>query len=144
LRYAPATVALRAAATMANGFAPLLDGWRRGKGGEFDRILAGVAETMADPALSANLERLCVLFAPYTDVIYPDGKSFPLARADGEPGVFEKHFQGRIDALAKWLQESVEFNLGGFLAEARAKLESAKGGGPGSPSPSPKDAATSG
>ncbi len=145
LRHAPATVSLRAAAIIANGFAPLLDGFRRGKGDVGDRMLAGVAETLADPALSKNLEMLCAAFAPYTDVLFADGRSQPLARLDdSSSGVFEVHFAGKIEVLLQWLQASVEYNLGGFLDEAKRKLADAKVPVPGSPSPSPKAAAASG
>lgn len=138
LTHAPALVSLRAASTLANGFAPLLDGYRRSKGDEGERVIAGVAETLADPALSKNLESLCAAFAPYTQVTQPDGRSFTLA------DVFDRHFAGRIHVLLEWLMASVEYNLGGFLDEAKGRLRAAGIKTDASPSASPKPAATSG
>ena len=126
IRHAPASVALRAATTLMNGLAPLVNGFRRGKGGELDRILLGVAEACSDPALGANLERLCDLFKPYTQVVWTvEGQTFS-RDLGGERGIYEEHFAGRFDALLAWLRAAVEFDLGGFLAEAKAKIAQAK------------------
>lgn len=140
IAHAPGLACLRAAAVISNGFAPLLDGYRRAKGGDGERAIAGIAETLADPSLYKNLETLCSIFAPHTQVIYPDGRSFTL----GSEGVLDRHFAGQVDALLRWLLAAVEFNLGGFLAEAKSRLEKAGVRTAESPSESPKDAAKSG
>lgn len=146
MRHAPASVALRATATLANGLAPLVNGFRRGKGGDLDRVLLGVAETCADPALAANLEALCNAFKPYTQVIFPDGRSLALG---GDRGIFEEHFAGRLDALITWLRAAVEYDLGGFLDDVKAKLKAARDAAKAasetaSKSESPNPAATTG
>lgn len=154
IRHAPASVALRAVSTLANGLAPLVNGFRRGKGGDLDKVLLGVAEACADPALGPNLERLCALFAPYTMVVWttqtdngPQANSRDLG---GERGIFEEHFAGRFDALVAWLRAAVEFDLGGFLVEAKAQMAAARaaaGGSasnPASASASPTDAQKTG
>lgn len=148
IRHAPASVALRAAATLANGLAPLVNGFRRGRGGELDKILLGVAEAFADPALAANLEQLCTFFKPYTQVVWTNDRGEQLSGSlGGERGIFDSHFAGRFDALLAWLRAAVEYDLGGFLAEAKAKLAAAKAAGgsaPESKSESPPVAATTG
>ena len=119
IRHARASHALRAAAIMANSLAPLVNGFRRGQGGELDKILLGLAETFADPDLAEHTEKLCEIFKPYTQVVQGD-KSWSLG---GDKGIFEVHFAGRLDALIKWLVAAVEYDLGGFLAEAKAKFQ---------------------
>lgn len=143
IRHAPASTALRAASTLMNGLAPLVNGFRRGKGGDLDKILLGVAEAFADPALGPNLERLCELFRPYTQVCWTENGA-PFSK-DLE-SIYEEHFAGRFDVLLAWLRAAVEFDLGGFLAEAKAKIAAAKAGAAAaeSKSESPPDAPTTG
>lgn len=145
IRHAPASVALRAATTLANGLAPLVNGFRRGKGGDLDRVLLGIAEACSDPALGANLERLCELFKPYTQVCWKvEGQTF--SRDLGKDDFYEEHFAGRFEALLAWLRAAVEFDLGGFLAEAKEKIALAKAsaGAAASASASPPDAPKTG
>jgi hypothetical protein len=123
MRHAPASTALRAAATLANGLAPLINGYRRASGGDASKVMLGVAEALSDPGLAANVEALCNAFSPYTQVIWRDEKGEERSRdLGGERGIFDEHFAGRIDALMTWLRTAVEYDLGGFLAEAKAKL----------------------
>lgn len=123
LRHAPASVALRAGATIANGLAPLVNGYRRGSGGDLSKVMLGVAETLADPALASNIENLCNALSPYTQVIWRDDKGQEFSKTlGGDDGVFEEHFAGRLDALMQWLQAAVEYDLGGFLDAVKAKL----------------------
>ncbi len=126
MRHAHASVALRAAATLANGLSPLINGFRRGRGGEIDKVLLGVAEAFADPALAQNVEALCKLFAPYTQVVWTSDGVEHSGDLGGDRGIFEEHFAGRFDSLLKWLQAAVEYDLGGFLADAKAKLAKAR------------------
>jgi hypothetical protein len=146
LRHAPATVALRAAGVLANGLSPLVNGFRRGKGGDLDRVLLGVAEAFADPALATNLEALCKAFAPYTHVVWTDDQGRQMSRdLGGERGCFEEHFSGRFDALVTWLRAAVEYDLGGFLDDMKMKIAAARAVAKvESPSESPKGVATSG
>lgn len=124
IRHARASHALKAAAILANGLAPLVNGFRRGRGGEVDKILLGLAETFANPDLAQHTEALCEIFKPYTQVVTLDGtRSWSLG---GDKGIFETHFAGRLDALIKWLVAVVDYDLGGFLAEARAKFQAAR------------------
>ncbi len=141
LKHARASHALKAAAILANGMAPLVNGFRRGQGGELDKILLGIAESLANPDLAEHTEKLCEIFKPYTQVIQGD-KSWSLG---GDHGIFEVHFAGRIDALIKWLAAAVEYDLGGFLAEAKARFRAhAAAANAASKSQSPEDAATTG
>jgi len=141
IRHARASHALKAAAIMANGLAPLVNGFRRGRGGELDKILLGLAETFANPDLAEHTEKLCEIFKPYTQVVQGD-KSWSLG---GDHGIFEVHFAGRLDALMKWLVAAVEYDLGGFLDEAKAKFQAhAAAASVGSKSQSPEGAATTG
>ena len=141
IRHARASHALKAAAIMANGLAPLVNGFRRGRGGELDKILLGLAETFANPDLAEHTEKLCEIFKPYTQVVQGD-KSWSLG---GDHGIFEVHFAGRLDALMKWLVAAVEYDLGGFLDEAKAKFQAhAAAASVESKSQSPEGAATTG
>jgi hypothetical protein len=142
IKHARASHALRAAAILANGFAPLLNGFRRGRGDEMDKILLGLAETFANPDLAEHTEKLCEIFKPNTQVLHADGRSWSLG---GDKGIFEQHFAGRIDALIKWLVAAVEFDLGGFLAEAKARFQAhAAAANAASSSQSPEAAAKTG
>lgn len=142
IRHARASHALKAAAILANSLAPMINGFRRGQGGELDKILLGLAETFADPDLAVHTEKLCEIFKPYTQVLLPDGRSQSLG---GDHGVFEVHFAGRLDALIKWLAAAVEYDLGGFLAEAKARFQAQVGAQvAASKSQSPEGAETTG
>ena len=125
LSHAPASTALRAAATLANGLAPLVNGFRRGKGGDWDKALLGVAEAFANPDLANHLESLCKAFAPYTQVVWTGDGGQTFSRDLGGD-FFESHFAGKFDALITWLRAAVEYDLGGFLDEIKAKIALAK------------------
>jgi hypothetical protein len=140
IRHAKASHALKAAAILANGLAPLVNGFRRGRGDELDKIMLGLAETFANPDLAEHTEKLCEIFKPYTQVVQGD-KSWSLG---GDHGIFEAHFAGRLDALLKWLTAAVEYDLGSFLAEAKAKFQAHAAAVVASKSSSPEGASTTG
>jgi hypothetical protein len=145
VRPAPALISLQAAARIANTGAPALVGFLTGRGLD-QRLLGGVAECLRDPSLGDNLEYLCKVFAPHTQVLEADGRSFTLG------DVLDAHFAGRLEDLFAWLECAVEVSLGSFLGVIGKRLGSVVQGlrpsaepkAGASPSPSPTPSETSG
>ncbi len=145
VRPAPAIASLHAAARIANTGAPALVGFLSGRGLD-GRLVGGIAECLRDPSLGDNLEFLCKTFAPYTQVLEADGKSFTLG------DILDAHFAGRLEDLFTWLEAAVEESLGSFLGVIGKRFASAVQGlrpsaerkGEASPSESPSPSETSG
>jgi hypothetical protein len=145
VRPAPALVSLHAAARIANTGAPALLGFLTGRGLDA-RLMGAISECLRDPSLGDNLEFLCRAFAPHTQVVEPDGRSFTLADK------LDEHFAGRLEDLFSWLEAAVEVSLGSFLAGIGRRIGSAvlarkpskEAADEASPSRSPEPSETSG
>lgn len=145
VKAAPAIVSLHAAARIANTGAPALLGFLTGRGLD-SRLVGAIAECLRDPALGDNLEFLCRTFAPHTQVLESDGRSFTLSDK------IDEHFAGRLEDLFSWLECAVEVSLGSFLggigkriaSVVLARKPSAEAAGEASPSKSPETSDTNG
>lgn len=133
ITFAPATIALRAGARVAN-----MIGVASGRATSIESALAAA---LASPDLGDHLDALCAAFAPSTQVVVtgPDGRprSFTLAAA------FDVHFQGKLGDLVQWLAAALEHNLSSFF-DAIPALAARVGAAVAAPSKSPTPSETSG
>ncbi len=113
ISYVMADEALSAGARVLNMLGPAVEGMRRGATGFAGALLES-------PTLGHQLEFLANLFARYTEVVFPDGRSKTLAE------IYKVHFRGQAGVQAEWLAIALEFNLADFLAVAKARLDDAK------------------
>ena len=110
---APASEALIAGALVLNAVGPAIEGL--GRAG----VAGGAGGLLQNKDLGPVLLQLARVFAPYTQVVEGD-KSYTLK------DVFDLHFQGRMGALAQWLEVALELNLADFLDVISAKFREAK------------------
>lgn len=134
--YVTTSDGLRLAAKMANLAAPLVAGLRGKSDLMGSSFFTAISFLLQNAALGEQVLDIARVLATVTQVQLPDGKSRTLS------DIFEAHFQGRYDALVKWLEFALERNLSSFfgiLPDLFGRALDAAGGKSHSPSPSTKN-----